>query len=193
MIPSKPDNIASCATSDISAYVDGELSDSDSERLEVHFSICTGCRIELNRQKNFLNFLDASLEGDTGEELPHDFTKKIVTKAESGVHGLRDGREWTNAAAICFVMLIAAAGVFFSTGSFDPYTRFVSVFDRVLAVSTAAVHFVYSVALSIAIVIKTLTHNVVSRPLIWMIAAICVGAMFFITRRIVRDRGPRGI
>lgn len=192
MIPSKPENIASCSTSDISAYVDGELSADESERLETHFSVCIPCRTELNRQKNFLNFLDASLESESNE-LPPDFTKKIVTKAESGVRGLRDGREWTNAAAICIVMLIAAAGVFFSTGSFDPYTRVVSVFDRVLAVSTAAVHFVYSVALSIAIVVKTLTHNVSSRPMLWLAAAICIGAMFFIARRLVRDRGPRGI
>ena len=100
-----------CPSEDLGAYLDAELPADRTASLEEHLANCTVCRDELNSQKLFLLELSRSLERGPSIELPRDFTKTIVAKAESGVSGLRKRSERAAAAAIVgLLVLLAAAG-----------------------------------------------------------------------------------
>src|SRR5690349_11921217 len=84
-----------CPSIEIASYLDGELSPDLELQLEAHLAKCVICTQELNDQKHFINALNNSLID--GPDLPTDFTKRIVTNAESGVSGLRQKKERLNA------------------------------------------------------------------------------------------------
>src|SRR6188472_4506226 len=92
---------AACPSSDLSAYIDGELSPHDELELEMHIAGCRVCADDLNLQKSFLNALDSSLEEEAEIQLPKNFTKTVVANAESRVSGIRRPHELRNAALIC--------------------------------------------------------------------------------------------
>ena len=98
-----------CPSEEIGAYLDAELPAERVAALEAHFNACLICREELNSQKVFLLELSRSLEQKAPIELPKEFTRAIVTKAESSVTGLRKSSERATAAAIVLLLLVLSA------------------------------------------------------------------------------------
>ncbi len=103
-----------CPTTEISAYLDAELSPAAEIEIELHLAACHGCTDELNIQKQFLCSLNSTMADDGLIELPKDFTRKIVINAESGVSGLRRPNERFSAIFVCSALLIF---IMFALGS----------------------------------------------------------------------------
>lgn len=95
-----------CPRDDIAAYVDGELSSDAAAALERHIDGCSICRRSLLEQRQFLAALSASLENGKDIDLPADFTKRIVSNAESSVAGLRRPNELFTAICICAALFL---------------------------------------------------------------------------------------
>lgn len=153
--------IEGCPRSDISAYIDGELSPSEELELEMHLAACAVCTHDLNDQKVFLSALNSTLLEEDEVDLPKNFTKIIVTNAESSVSGLRRPNERFNAVFICGALFLF---VLFALGSeagalFDSAGK---VFDQVLTVAGAAGHILYSLVIGITLVLKSVSSQVVS-------------------------------
>ncbi|HEX6126743.1 MAG TPA: zf-HC2 domain-containing protein [Pyrinomonadaceae bacterium] len=153
-------NQTACPSPEISAYLDGELSERDELRLEIHIGQCELCREDLNLQKSFLNALDLSIEDEKSIELPSDFTKTVVVNAESRVSGLRRPHERRNAAFICAGLLIFSF-VALGGNTDGAFAAAAAMADKFAAVAAAAVHFVYDIALGTAIVFRSLASNFV--------------------------------
>ena len=156
----RPEFSSPCRATDISAYLDGELSAHDELGLEMHLAGCGECRQELNLQKNILLALESSLEAGGGPELPEGFTRAVVANAESRVSGLRRADELVNAALICSVLFLAAVIIL---GSDAGHVMAVagSLLDRAYAVAGAAMHFVYDVALAVAVIFRALFSSLI--------------------------------
>lgn len=120
-------------SADISAYIDGELSPDDESKLEVHLATCDDCTRELNLQKSFLRELSSSLDKSSEIDIPKDFTRSVVTNAESQLDGLRRPRERFNAVFIC-----VALGLF-ALFALGPES------DRVFAGITKAIEKVFAI------------------------------------------------
>lgn len=178
----------SCPSVDISAYIDGELSLERELEMEVHFSSCSGCSLELNQQKQFLCGLDSSLKRENDLELPPDFARSIVANAESTVSGLRRPNERFNAAFICAALLLFVLFVLGSeaAGALGPITNF---FDQVFAVGGFFAHLVYSIFVGISVVIRAAAAQF-SPDLMAGSASILLFAaiLLFISRRVWRIR-----
>jgi len=54
---SESKTLPTCPSPEISAYIDGELSEHDELRFEMHVAVCRICNDDLNLQKSFLNAL----------------------------------------------------------------------------------------------------------------------------------------
>src|SRR5437870_10821241 len=128
----KPQDTNECPSTDIAAYLDGELSPQTELELEAHVSNCEVCLRELNQQKTFVTALSSSLISDL--EIPDDFTKRIVTNAESTVSGLRRRSEWLNAVFVCCGLFFF---VLFSLGASagGAFGSFFGIFERIAAVA----------------------------------------------------------
>ena len=145
--------IAECPSDDIAAYIDGELSPDAEIAFENHISACKICSEELSLQKQFINTLNVSL--DTLPEIPADFTKRIVTSAESNVRGLRRKREWLSALFVCAALLFF---VLFTLGSSagGAFISFFDVFGQLAAVFSFVSHLLYDISIGAIVILRTI-------------------------------------
>lgn len=150
-----------CPRTDIAAYIDGELAGREELELEMHLAGCPLCAGELNLQKQFLSALNSTLENEKELELPRNFTRVIVTSAESRVSGLRRSGEGFNAVFICAALFLF---VLFGLGSDagNVFGGFARILDQVLAVAGFIGHLLFSITMGTAVILKSLTSQFVS-------------------------------
>lgn len=149
-----------CPRADIAAYIDGEMTPDDEMALELHIAGCGTCFEELNLQKKFLFALNSTLEQEGDIELPENFTKVVVTSAESAVNGLRRSGERSNAAVICgalFLVVILAVGA----EANNVFAGIGEVFDKTFAVFSLAGHLLFNLTMGIVLILKSLAAQFV--------------------------------
>lgn len=176
-----------CPTSEIAAYIDGELPSRAEFELEMHFATCSSCKSKLNEQKTLLRALDFALEKEQEIELPANFTKVIVANAESKVSGLRRPQERFKALFICAALfLLVILGLGSETESV--LNTFGKFGDQILAVGGFVFHLIYDFALGTAIILRSLSHQVVfnSAVSVAFLAILFVISVFTLSRLIVR-------
>jgi len=146
--------------SDIAAYIDGELLPREELELEMHLAICKLCAGELNEQKTLLQALDFALENERGIELPANFTRVVVANAESKVSGLRRPQERFKALFVCAALfLLVLLGLGGETKTvFETFAKFA---DQFLAVGGFVWNLVYDAAFGTAIILRSLSHQIV--------------------------------
>jgi len=146
--------------SDIAAYIDGELLPREELELEMHLAICKLCAGELNEQKTLLQALDFALENERGIELPANFTRVVVANAESKVSGLRHPQERFKARFVCAALfLLVLLGLGGETKTvFETFAKFA---DQFLAVGGFVWNLVYDAAFGTAIILRSLSHQIV--------------------------------
>lgn len=177
-------SLTACPSPEIAPYIDGELTSRAEADLESHLSVCGICRDELNREKQFVNALNASLSA--APELPVDLTKQIVVKAESGVGGLRGPGERTNAALVfCFLVLI----LLFTLGASAPkaVSAVAHVAGRSYAVAAFTSHLVFDVTTGLVIVLRA----IVSEPS-FGVSAVFGGAIVIVVAAFLISRSRKG-
>ncbi len=158
--------------------------------LDSHFSSCNTCSTELNHQKLFLNQLNSRLSVEDEIELPKDFTRQIVVRAESSVTGLRRPREQFNAVfiiATLLVFIVFAMGA----GAEGFFSGFASVFEKVTVVGGFFGRMIYSFFVGIVVVLRTLAPplqsglpGVVFGLSVFAAVAVLLSKMFVRLRRI---------
>lgn len=149
-----------CPRPDIAAYIDGELAPDDEMALEFHLAGCKHCSEELNLQKKFLFALNSTLEQEGDIELPENFTKVVVTSAESRVNGLRRSGERSNAALICGALFLIATLAVGAEAS-NLFSGIGEIFDKTLAVFSLAGHLLFNLTMGIVLILKSLASQVV--------------------------------
>ncbi|MBA4123725.1 MAG: zf-HC2 domain-containing protein [Acidobacteria bacterium] len=142
-------------TSEIAAFIDGELLPREEIELELHLSVCGSCAAELNEQKKLLRALDYALENDGEIKLPANFTKIVVANAESKVSGLRRPQERSKSLFVCAVLfLLALLGLGGETETvLNTFGKFAEQF---LAVGGFVWNLIYDVSVGTAIVLRSL-------------------------------------
>ena len=150
----------SCPREEIAAYVDGEISPREEIELEMHFAICKLCNDELNTQKKLLCALDSALLKDDEIEVPENFVKIVVTKAESNVSGLRRPQERRTALFICSALfLLVLLGLGEEAGTV--LTTFAKFGEQFMAVGGFVAHLFYDISVGIAVILRSLSNQFV--------------------------------
>jgi anti-sigma factor RsiW len=180
-------NKLTCPSPELSAYLDGELSNPDEIVLEQHVSSCRICTDDLNLQKGFLNALDHSLDEGNEIELPKNFTRSVVANAESRVSGLRRPHERRKAGFICAALIVFSLFALGSSAE-KTFVATAAIFETLLAVALSAGHFVYDIALGSAIIFKTLASKFLfeSGTSVLVFLALFVLSLYLFSRLLVR-------
>ena len=176
-----------CPLEDIAAYIDGEISPREELELEMHFAVCKPCTDELNSQKKLLCALDSFCLNEKQIDLPEDFTKVVVTKAESHVSGLRRPQERRTALFICsglfLLVLLGLAGETDSVlGTFGKFA------EQFAAVAGFVAHLVYDVAVGFAVILRSLSGQIFfdSAVTFALLAAFFLISVFALSRLVLR-------
>lgn len=176
-----------CLKSEIAAYIDGELSPREELDLEMHIAVCRNCAAELNEQKKMFCALNFALEDEREIELPENFTKVIVTAAESNVSGLRRPQERFAAFFVCAALTLLVILVLGSeTGSV--VNAFWKIGDQILAVGGFAFHLIYDIAIGTAIILRSASHHIAFNsifPVVFLVGILFAGLITF-SRLIIR-------
>lgn len=144
----------------LAAYIDGELSPAEELELEMHLGVCPACAAELNEQKKLLQALNYALDGEEPIALPEDFTRVVVTNAESRVSGLRRPQERFKALFVCaalFLLTLLAFGTETKT-ILQTFARFA---EQMLAVGGFVWNLIYDVSVGTAIILRSLSHQII--------------------------------
>lgn len=183
---------STCPRSELSVYLDGELSSAESLHLETHLTECKVCREELNLQKGLFRALEADAFFDGPIELPAGFSKTVAVHAESRVAGLRQRSERGVFLSILvgLVLLLLAAVGGDMLGAFAPAS---AAAERVIASFAALGHLLFNISLGAVVILRTLTDDSVVVSFI-SIAAIAISAAFLFARlqRYKRSTGSGG-
>ncbi|MBX7171907.1 MAG: zf-HC2 domain-containing protein [Pyrinomonadaceae bacterium] len=169
-----------CPRAEIAAYLDGELSPSDELILEQHFAICKTCLDELNLQKKLLSALDFAFESKSEIELPENFTKVVVAKAESRVSGLRSKKERIWALSICAgVLFLTMLGIALES---DQILYSLSDFGKqFLALAGFINHLIFDITIGLAVILRFLSQQIVFSSGFATLLFLCVIALGFLS------------
>jgi hypothetical protein len=172
-----------CPREEIAAYIDGELKPWMEIELEMHFAGCKICKKELNSQKTLLCALDQFRSSEKEFELPEDFTKVVVTTAESNVSGLRRPQERQKALFICaslfaFVLLVLGGESEAVLGTFREFA------EQFLAVIGFAAHLVFDFMVGVTIILRFLGNHFVfgSASSFGLITLLFIISLFMLSR-----------
>lgn len=166
-----------CPRNEIAAYLDGELSPREEMDLELHFTACKKCTAELSEQKKLLCALDFALEEKSNIELPADFTKTVVVKAESNVSGLRRREERFRALFLCaalFLLIILGLG----SETEAALSTFAVFIEQIFAVGSFAAHLVFDFAVALTAILRLIGGQFIYSPLF---AILALGAFFILS------------
>jgi hypothetical protein len=151
---------ASCPREEIAAYIDGEISPREELELEMHFAVCKACADELNSQKTLLCALDTFCQNEREIELPENFTKVIVTTAESRVSGLRRPQERRKAFFICSALfLLMLVGL--SADNDSVLGSSAKFAEQLMAVVGFVAHLVFDISVGVAVILRSLSNQFV--------------------------------
>lgn len=178
----------SCPRDDIAAYVDGELSSDAAADLERHIEACAICSRSLVQHRQFLAALSTSLEAGDQIDLPDDFTKKVVTNAESRVTGLRRPHEMFTAVFICAALFLFAI---FALGgeAFSAASVVGSIGEKFWTVGTFLLKFIANVAFAVTVIVRSLTSHFGAAGISTLVILFFATAvLLFSSRRVFKRR-----
>ena len=145
-----------CDAETLAAYLDGELAPAAELALEKHLARCGDCAARLNEQKKMLGTLDEAFAADF--DLPADFTRKVIVKAETNVRGLRCPRERSRAVWICAsLFLLILIGLGSETGVV--LSAFAHFLEQTAAVGSFAARIIYDIAFGAAIILRSFARH----------------------------------
>ncbi len=176
-----------CPRAEIAVFLEGELAPQAELVLEKHLSACKKCLDELNSQKQLLRVLDSVFEERAEIELPKNFTKVIVARAESNVSGLRRPEERFRAVFLCVLLfLIVLIGLSAETRSV--FSSLGIILEQTIAVAGFVAHLFYDFAVGTVIILRSLSEQFVFGSNISLITVVCFFALsaFVISRLVFR-------
>ncbi|MBX7055569.1 MAG: zf-HC2 domain-containing protein [Pyrinomonadaceae bacterium] len=170
-----------CPTLEIAAYLDGELAPERETVLEKHLAMCVQCSEELRLQKQFLCSLDSSMSGEFDIELPANFTKRLVTNAESSVSGLRRPGELFSTLFVCAALLIF---VLFALGpdANSLIAQVIAFGEKIATIGNFVGHITYSLLVGFGVVLRTVSGQF-QIPAVLMILAGAVVVLSYLVSR----------
>lgn len=149
-------SMTECSLQRIIGYLEGDLSPNEELDLEIHFSGCPKCAGELNVQKKLLCALNFALdEREFKVEVPDDFTKVVVTSAESNVRGLRRPQERFKALMVVSTLfLLVLAGLGGEIAGFLEAPQ--NSFGQISSTGAVAFRFIHDIGVGIAVILRYL-------------------------------------
>lgn len=187
---------------DVSAYLDGELSEAASALFEAHAKVCAACSAALFEQRRLLAVLNAAFvgepwhAGDAAIALPKNFAQIVTARAQTDMSGLRIRSERIRAIRLCvvlaalcvFALLVGATAYSGIDGLFHSLRAFGQATQSVLGVAGRAVT---DASAGGAVVLRALGGSFVSQsgPVAFVAWAIFACALLMLLRLIGNYRG----
>jgi anti-sigma factor RsiW len=150
-----------CERNLIAAYVDGELDEDLTQRLEEHLPGCAPCRAELQAHRLFVCELDAAFNDSAEIPVPADFSRMIAARATSDMRGVRTHAEHRKALGICMILALIGFALLGATARETVFLIAQKFVTTVAGLIGFAATSVYDAIAGLAVIFRVLSRKVV--------------------------------
>lgn len=150
-----------CERNLIAAYVDGELDEELSQRVEEHFQSCASCRSELQAHRMFVCELDAAFTSSADIPVPPDFSRMVAARATSDMSGVRTRAEHRKALGICMVLALIGFALLGATARETIFLIAGKFVTTVAGLAAFAATAVYDMIAGLAVIFRVLSRKVI--------------------------------
>lgn len=172
-----------CAqSSEVAAYLDGELDAAACLVFEEHTKECSSCRARLNEQRRLLAVLDGAFGDFSGarfgresndNRLPANFARVVTARAMTDMTAVRSRVEGRRALRVCawLVCLVCAlSGITALAAKLEIVGSLLRLFASVARVTGQAL---YEVCMSLAVLLRVLRGHLTQESHVFVVSA-CV-------------------
>jgi len=150
-----------CERNLIAAFVDGELDEDLSQRVEEHLQGCAPCRAELQAHRLFVCELDAALTDSVEIPVPADFSRMVAVRATSDMRGVRTRAEHRKALGICMILALIGFALLGATARETVFLIAEKFVATVAGLAGFAATAIYDTVAGLAIIFRVLSRKVV--------------------------------
>lgn len=150
-----------CERNLIAAYVDGELDEDLTQRVEEHLQGCAQCRAELQAHRLFVCELDAVLTDTPEIPVPADFSRVVAARATSDMRGVRTHAEHRKALGICMILALIGFALLGATARETVFLigeKFVATVAGLVGFAATAI---YDTVAGLAVIFRVLSRKVI--------------------------------
>lgn len=150
-----------CERNLIAAYVDGELDEDLTQRVEDHLQGCAPCRAELQAHRMFVCELDAALTDSVEIPVPADFSRMVAVRATSDMRGVRTHAEHRKALGICMILALIGFALLGATARETVFLIAEKFVTTVAGLAGFLATVVYDTVAGLAVIFRVLSRKVV--------------------------------
>ena len=150
-----------CERNLIAAYVDGELDEDLTQRVEEHLQGCASCRAELQAHRLFVCELDAAFTDNADIPVPADFSRMVAARATSDMRGVRTRAEHRKALGICMILALIGFALLGATARETVFLIAEKFITTVAGLAGFAATAVYDVIAGLAVIFRVLSRKVI--------------------------------
>jgi predicted anti-sigma-YlaC factor YlaD len=173
-------------SSDVAAYLDGELTPAAETLFQSHLAECSSCACNLNEQKRLLNALEFAFENEKSFALPEDFARIVAVRAEANVSGLRDKRERRRVIWLAVALVFCGELVLLFGGQNAALLAiFSGVLRQMLTIGNFLLGFCYDFGFGAFIVLRAVSRQVFVLPFAGLLCAVLLIVSFAALSRLL--------
>ena len=150
-----------CEGNLIAAYVDGELDEDLTQRVEEHLQSCAPCRSELQAHRLFVCELDAALTESADIPVPADFSRMVAARASSDMRGVRTRAEHRKALGICMILALIGFALLGATARETVFLIAEKFVTKVAGLAGFLATAVYDTVAGLAVIFRVLSRKVI--------------------------------
>ncbi len=142
-----------CPAENLSAYVDGELSPAEELEIINHTRSCSTCADLLREHQRMLNGLESSFESF---EIPADFARQVIVKAETSFDSRRLKRDRIPMIAFAILLLFVCVSASGDTSAVIKLAA--ATVERVTIAVSFVAYFIYGTAFGVAVIARSVAN-----------------------------------
>ena len=182
-----PEN-QTCVSSEVAAYLDGELGEGALLAFEEHLKECRSCSQKLGEQRRLLCTLDMAFGEERVVALPVDFARVVTAHAQTDMSGVREKQERRRALRLCAVLMLLSFVLLGSAALSDSVFEPVRVFGRYAGVGLSIFwHALYDAGAAVAVIMRVASRFAFESYRLGIVIYLLLAAALIVLQRLIRS------
>ncbi|HKS29393.1 MAG TPA: zf-HC2 domain-containing protein [Pyrinomonadaceae bacterium] len=177
----------SCRSTEVAAYLDGELGAGALLAFEEHLKECSSCAGKLEEQRRLLCTLDMAFSDEKTLSLPADFARVVTAHAQMDMSGVRERRERGRALSLSLILALFSFALLGSAALSDSVFEPVRVFGRLAGTGFGILwRAIYDAGATLAVIMRIIGRFAFESHPAGFFSYLLLGAALLLLLRLIR-------
>lgn len=180
-------NNMTCHSTEVAAYLDGELGSAALLAFEEHLKECRSCAGKLEEQRRLLCTLDMAFSDEKTLALPADFARVVTAHAQMDMSGVREQRERGRALRLCIALALFSFALLGGASLSDSVLEPVRVFGRLAGTGLGILwRAIYDAGATFAVITRIIGRFAFESHPLGLFSYLLLGAALLLLLRLIR-------